>query len=119
MTGRIFGAGQPQQPVNIACRELEKKNIIRRTLRPIRNYLSNTNTGFQNEAEAMNGERNTASDNLSEEAIKQIVNNKLLADGWQTKIAWGKTLGLKIGNLYIFIFTVFKIHSFEFLPFGL
>lgn len=96
LTDRILGIGQPQQPVNIACRELEKKNIIRRTLRPIKNYLSNVDIGIQHHVESMNDNSNTSTNELNEEAIKQIIYNKLVSEDWQVEIAWGKTHGADV-----------------------
>jgi hypothetical protein len=76
LTDRIFGIGHPQQPVNIACRELEKKNIIRRTLRPIKNDLINTNIKTLHYTESIKHNTNASTAGLNEEEIKWIIEIK-------------------------------------------
>jgi hypothetical protein len=43
LTDRIFGSGAPQQAVNQMCRHLETIGKIKRTTRPIKNYILLTN----------------------------------------------------------------------------
>lgn len=40
LADRILGKNSPQQSINQTCRKLENMGILKRTLRPIRNYIS-------------------------------------------------------------------------------
>lgn len=97
ITDILFGKDKPQQPVNIACRNLENKGIlIRRKIggNPIGNFL----TGQESSVSFSNGkeEANVSDGHLSEDAIKQILERWLIAQGWNVKVAWGRDHGIDI-----------------------
>lgn len=97
ITDRLFGIGKPQQPVNIACRELEKKEILTRRKiegNPIGNYL----TGQELIVSSPRKEKgeDEIGKNFSEDALKEILENWLVAQGWKVKIAWGRERGIDI-----------------------
>jgi len=94
---RLFGIDKPQQPVNIACRNLEKRGILRRqkTLgTPIGNYL----TGQELKTTRSQPLKNEVPSNehLSEDSIKEILEEWLISQGWKVRIAWGRDHGIDI-----------------------
>jgi hypothetical protein len=94
---RLFGIDKPQQPVNIACRNLEKRVILRRqkTLgTPIGNYL----TGQELKTTRSQPLKNEVPSNehLSEDSIKEILEEWLISQGWKVRIAWGRDHGIDI-----------------------
>jgi hypothetical protein len=89
LTDKLLGIGAPQQSINQACRQLAEKGIITRTTLPIENVLEVAKYVppiVKNEKDFL----------LSEEAIKRILNDHLLGQGWQTEVAWGGTHGIDI-----------------------
>ncbi|MBV7506769.1 MarR family transcriptional regulator [Bacillus sp. sid0103] len=93
ITDKIIGHGKPQQSVNIACRDLESRGLIHRKKRhdgKIGNYLSDSN--YIEVAPIVERQQ----DGMSEDEIKEIINNSLLSKGWKTQVAWAKTLGIDI-----------------------
>jgi hypothetical protein len=79
----------PQQSINQACRQLTEKGIIMRTTPPIVNILAMA----EPVPPIVTEERVSP---LSEEAIKRILNDHLLGQGWQTEVAWGGAHGIDI-----------------------
>ncbi len=97
LTDELFGVGKPQQPVNIACRELEKKGILTRKKieeNPIGNYL----TGQELIVWSQQMERSSDEivENFSEDAIKRTLESWLITQGWKVKVAWGHIYGSDI-----------------------
>lgn len=95
ITDKIMGHGKPQQSINIACRDMNSKGIIKRVTRGdglIGNYLADSNT----EILPTTSNSSDNSDGLSEDEIKGIINNYLIADGWKTQLAMGKIHGIDI-----------------------
>lgn len=94
---RLFGIDKPQRPVNIACRNLEKRGILRRqkTLgTPIGNYL----TGQELKTTRSQPLKNEVPSNehLSKDSIKEILEEWLISQGWKVRIAWGRDHGIDI-----------------------
>lgn len=100
ITDRLRGKSEPQQPVNIACRELASQGVIRREKqRPFDNLIGNYLTGSEGRP-AQKRERSVNKDagegHLSEDDLKRVLVDWLNAQGWQSKVAWGKTQGIDI-----------------------
>lgn len=96
ITDMLITSGAPQQPVNQACRRLEAEGIItrrKRSDRRIGNYLRGNKESIE-EMTKESGEEPT--DVLSEDTIKHAVERWLQANGWKTRIAWGKEPGIDI-----------------------
>lgn len=96
ISDKLIGYGKPQQSVNIACRDLESKGLISRIKRhdgKIANYIKNTDTTLS--PKKVETQKNI-NDGLSEDEIKEIVNQYLESDGWKTQVAWQKTRGIDI-----------------------
>ncbi len=89
LTDKLLGMRAPQQSINQACRQLAKEGILMRTTRPIKNMLA----AAEHVPQVVEKEGDSL---LSEEAIKKVLNNHLLGQGWQTKVAWGGTHGIDI-----------------------
>lgn len=95
ITDNLFGSDKPQQPVNIACRNLEKKGVlIRRKVdeNPIGNYLTGQEFIAPSSKSKISGDEN----HFSEDAIKKVLEDWLIAQGWKVKIAWGRKHGVDI-----------------------
>jgi len=97
ITDMLFGVGKPQQSVNITCRKLEKHGILIRQNshgNRIGNYLTGQEiTVFQNES---SNNKAVDEEHLSEDAIKEILEHWLIAQGWNVKVAWGHVHGIDI-----------------------
>ncbi|EPR29725.1 MULTISPECIES: hypothetical protein [Geobacillus] len=99
ITNRILGEKKPQQPVNQACRSLEAQGVLKRVKRQdglIGNYLATDQhvvDYFQNKGKKDLEEDKKA---FSEDNIKQVLISYLHADGWNTRVAWGKNRGIDI-----------------------
>ena len=89
LADKLLGIRAPQQRINQICRQLAERGIVKRTEPPIKNLLAMT------ECVPPKTEKGNASP-LSEEAIKKILNDHLLGQGWQTDVAWGTTHGIDI-----------------------
>lgn len=97
ITDKLFGVGKPQQPVNIACRDLEKKGVlIRRKVNgsPTENYLTGQELNISSSKPQKIEDGNEG--NFSEDALKEVLKNWLIAQGWNVKIAWGRNHGVDI-----------------------
>lgn len=97
ITDRLFGIDKPQQPVNIACRNLEKHGVLLRKSiygNPIGNYL----TGQEIVVPQHQTPKNEVieAEHLSEDAIKEILETWLISEGWNVKVAWGHVHGIDI-----------------------
>lgn len=95
ITDKIIGHGKPQQSINIACRDMESREIIKRVHRKdglIGNYLVDSNV----ELLASTPKISDSIDGLSEDEIKEIINTFLVEDGWKTQLAMGKVHGIDI-----------------------
>lgn len=95
ITDKIKGQGKPQQSVNVMCRNMELKGMIKRIKRNdglIGNYISDYNIDFTKEEINISKKRH----GLSEDEIKKILNNELISEGWNTQVAWEKIKGIDI-----------------------
>ena len=105
ITKQLRGRSAPQQPVNQAARLLESRGRLIRRKRPedglIGNYPANSNGRLESVQPQQSGNRSKNHDvnALSEDEIKRVLNDRLQADGWQTKVAWGRTPGIDIDAL--------------------
>ncbi len=111
LTDKLLGYGKPQQDINRLCRELAGQGYIHRSLRPIKNSLTGKPYGSVDIKDGL-AQRNTISapliaapssrlskqneTALGEEAIKHILNDWLIAQGWKTQVAWGGQHGIDI-----------------------
>ena len=98
LTDKIYGTKAPQQSINQACRQLTAKGIINRTAPPIKNYLGNgiIPEPLQKITKVKPVFSKLADSQLQEEEIKHILNDYLIEDGWETKVAWNKAHGIDI-----------------------
>ncbi len=73
---------------------MESKGIIKRIRGQdglIRNYLGDFKFEFEKKEF-----KSSKKDGLSEDEIKEILNNYLISNGWSTQVAWGKSQGIDI-----------------------
>ena len=99
ITDKIKGYGEQQQSINIACRDMAKSGVIKREARAdglIGNYYLNSS---KNNFIMRVNEKSEKMEGLSEENIKEILNDFLILNGWKTQVAWGKTHGIDIDAL--------------------
>jgi hypothetical protein len=94
---RLLGATAPQQPVNIAARQLAGKGRLIRRRREdglIGNYLSGTIVAPmpKEPSSAVAG----TSDDLSEDRLKHHLRVWFRRNGWDAKVAWGRERGIDI-----------------------
>ncbi len=97
ITDKLFGVGKPQQSVNIACRDLEKKGILTRRKvdgNPIGNYLTSQELIVPFSKSRISDDENE--NHFSEDAIKEVLENWLIAQGWKVKVAWGRDHGVDV-----------------------
>lgn len=97
ITDKLFGVGKPQQPVNIACRNLEKRGfLLRQSINgsQIGNYLTGQEITFSQNQTSNN--KAVDDEHLSEDAIKEILESWLVAQGWNVKVAWGHIHGIDV-----------------------
>jgi hypothetical protein len=97
ITDRLLGVGKPQQPVNIACRDLEKRGVLHRKNilgSPIRNYLTGQELEISRSRKSIN--KVIDEEHLSEDDIKEFLEKWLIAQGWKVKIAWGRVHGIDV-----------------------
>ena len=95
IANRLLGIGTPQQSVNAACRKLDGV-IIRRSRKDglIGNYLTSKSHISKPPDEIRISQSEEGS--LSEDKIKDILENYLRSLGWVPTIAWGQTHGIDI-----------------------
>lgn len=87
------------QTINIACRDLVKSGMLKRQSNPDKDGLIGnypTDQAPEIAAEAKVQPRAFDGEPLQEEDIKHILADKLTAEGWDVKIAWGHTQGVDI-----------------------
>ncbi len=97
ITNELFGVGKPQQSVNIACRNLEKRGILYRKNvygSSIGNYLTGQELKVSDSHKSISKVVNL--EHLSEDAIKEFLEKWLIAQGWKVKVAWGHVHGIDI-----------------------
>jgi hypothetical protein len=93
----LSGEESLQQPVNQACRQLEKQGVLQRSVirNLIRNHLVDTkNVPFINREPMLEIEESTY--HLSEDKLKGYLKTWLESNGWETHIAWGHERGIDI-----------------------
>lgn len=96
ITNRIAGKTALQQPVNAACKDLERRGQIMRRKREdgrIGNYLSDVIPPIQDPSPI--GSPSDEPDQ-TEDGIKRALESWLKAQGWTLKIAWASTHGVDI-----------------------
>jgi hypothetical protein len=96
LADQLSGRGSPQQPINIAARALAAKGRLRRAKRQdglIGNYVGNATLP---DLGPMQARKNHDLAALSEDEIKEVLERWLVADGWTSKVAWGRTTGIDI-----------------------
>lgn len=96
LADQLVGRSARQQPVNLAARALAAKGRLRRAKRQdglIGNYVGNAALPPPGAAQARKNHDVAA---LSEDEIKEVLERWLAADGWTSKVAWGRTAGIDI-----------------------
>jgi len=103
LTELIKGRGEPQQPVNIACRDMAERGIVERRKRDdglIGNYPTGRTPAVGPQgvrgAQKAKGGSEAGADGMSENEVKQALARWLEADGWTVEVAWGRTRGIDI-----------------------
>ncbi len=104
LTDKLCGYGEPPQSVNQTCRELRDRGYIKRSERPIRNslaekeYFHSDKTVVDRTKRVSVSKDSTADKNstICEESLKKCLNDWLIANGWETTVAWGKQHGIDI-----------------------
>lgn len=102
ITNVILGVNEPQQAVNQVCRALTSKGIIRRIIRRdglIGNYIIAEETVQKSSPLNQTKQVELRPSIFKEDNLKQILNDFLHADGWETQIAWGRTPGIDINAI--------------------
>lgn len=96
ITNALHGAATPQQPINIACRQMAEKGVLERQKRAD-GLLGNYPTGKVPEAHRpIERAHAQETDRMSEDAVKAILETWLTERGWTCKIAWGRERGIDI-----------------------
>lgn len=99
ITDRLEGREAPQQPVNIACRGLEKAGALRRARERADSLIGNYPTGRGAALEPPSRPRGPSTQTegaLSEDEVKKAVADWLLGQGWTVEVAWGQARGIDI-----------------------
>lgn len=98
ITNALRGRKAPQQPINQAARLLESRGVLLRRKRPedglIGNYIVSDAT--ERSPQPSLPKKNHDLEALSEEEIKTKLNEWLVSEGWETRVAWGRTPGIDI-----------------------
>lgn len=101
ITDRIKGQGEPQQAVNITCRNLQKKRLLDRRTRDD-GLIGNWSKGDNKPASSTRPPKparisgDAGAGELSEDEIKKVLVDWLERDGWLTEVAWGSKRGIDI-----------------------
>lgn len=98
ITNALHGSSAPQQPINIAARDLAKKGVMIRKKRHddlIGNYLSGQPIPVVKTLPAA-ATNKSGNNHLSEDDAKEILRRWLEKNGWSTDIAWGRSRGIDI-----------------------
>ena len=97
ITDALLGRNIAQQPTNQACRRLESRALIRRSPRAdgIKgNYP--TESEFRDDRSAQPAIPDPGDDCFCEDALKRTLDTLLRSQGWDTRVAWGRTHGVDI-----------------------
>lgn len=97
ITNLLSGEDKPQQSINQASRALESQDILVRQIRED-GKIGNYPTGKQPEIKKIekSSKKKCEVEALSEDEIKEVLDNYLKSEGWITKIAWGRKHGIDI-----------------------
>jgi hypothetical protein len=93
----LLGSGKHQAPVNMCCRALEKRGVLRRqkdATGRIRNYLTGDGTPIPSESH--HADTGVDLSPTSEDALKRILRDWLEGQGWNVRVAWGHARGVDI-----------------------
>ena len=99
ITNVIKGRGEPQQPVNQACRRLEAAGMALRRRRDdglIGNYPMGKTLAQRETARTPKRAARTTDALLSEDEVKGAVHEWLEKQGWTVDVAWGQSTGIDI-----------------------
>ncbi|MDZ7686947.1 MAG: MarR family transcriptional regulator [Gammaproteobacteria bacterium] len=97
ITNRLRTVNDPQQPINIAARNLASKGVINREKRAdglIGNYRTGPPLPVSNAVASTL--KNGGANELSEDECKKILEKWLKSSGWQSEIAWGHARGIDV-----------------------
>lgn len=99
---RLSGPSTPQQPFHAACRELERGGLILRARNrssdkfignyPISSAFTSPNPNMTSPLPVID----VGTEQLPEDAIKEVLKDWLTVEGWLVQIAWGKKQGVDI-----------------------
>ena len=93
----LFGPNAPQQAVNQTCRKHAASGILSRRTRSIDGLIGNyVNDHVDPSVTTSRITSEPSNDSLSEDALKAALDIWLKAQGWETKIAWGRSRGIDI-----------------------
>lgn len=95
LTDALRGQSSPQQPLNIACRSLEKKGFIARRKRHD-GRIGNYPTGAVPDPTPDPAGVDAPTDKLTEDELKRALKAWLESDGWDVAVAWGGAHGVDI-----------------------
>ena len=99
ITNHLVGKGDPQQPVNQACRQMVNTGFLQRRQRPD-GLLGNYPTGRQYPTPSRPSDSASSVDDsqgmLQEDDVKRHLDSWLHDKGWKTQVAWGRTRGVDI-----------------------
>ena len=103
ITDHLRGSSKRPQPINNTCCKLRDAGIIRRTKKQpgkhIRNYITHNSSqstdGRIQSLPSINIHSKSKVD-LSEDQIKEVLEEWLQDDGWEVQVAWGKQRGIDI-----------------------
>lgn len=99
ITDAIIGKGQPPQKINGTCRKLADNGLLVRrkdSNGKIRNCVTITGQSYLRGDEQKCVEMSKDIELLTEDALKAVVCQWLIDQGWQAKVAWGRTHGIDI-----------------------
>lgn len=97
IANELQGKSSAQQPVNIAARALASRGRLVRRKRAdglIGNYASDAALPEADAEQTRPKNHDVVA--LSEDEIKKVLEQWLAADGWTSKVAWGRTAGIDI-----------------------
>jgi len=97
ITNRLRGTDALQQPINIACRELENSGLLKRERNRLSDgFIGNYPTGAIETFGTKEKNTKPTEEPLQEDAIKSVLEIYLRENGWTTEIAFGKAPGADI-----------------------
>ena len=96
LADRLLGPDRPQQPVNIAARELVAARLLHRTPRSD-GILGNYGTGAELPPPPAPVALTAAkTSDMSEDQVKAAISVWLERDGWDVDVRWGRERGIDI-----------------------